>query len=185
MNIENVLTPDAALKSAALDVKNCQQAVENISERRAHQQAVVEDLSGQLKELIASGEWENAQSPENASKECTKLATHLEQEETLLGAMTTAYRCASRDLAVATRNLSVISKRIIKDAALKEEGNVKSALVEALQDFLTCEWAKGGIQSVGAAQYELEKLTQQDSLMQDVEKRMNSIHQSLYEQVAA
>jgi len=188
MSIESTLKPNAAAKIAAERVSACNRVLEELEERRSKQKAVVAAILDQLKEIVIAHRWDTEKSTkgvEKARRECTEITAQLNREASLLGPTDMAYSSARHDLAVAKQRFAEISKEMIKEAALKEEPEAKNTLLAAMNDYFTCRFANGSIQSIGAAQYELEKLAQDQSWMLGVEKRVNSIHQNLYEQAAA
>ncbi len=188
MNIENILKPDAALVAAAENVNERELKLVSLLARRDEQKDVIADWSGQLDELVTARKWESANSSEDAKEakqECAGLTQKLEEERELLDAIDTAIRNNRQDAALAKHRVALLTNAIVKEAALKEEPEVKKNLLNALNDFFACHLARDGIQSIGSAQSELEMLAQDHSLVKGVENQVNSIDRSLRESVAA
>jgi len=188
LNIENMLKPDAALVAAVTNVNERELKLSALFERGGKQKDVIADLSDQLNDLVAACEWVSAKTPEDAKqakRQCANLTEKLEEERELLNAIDTAIRNSRQDIALAKHRVEILTNAIIKEAAVKVEPEARKNLIQAMKDFFACQLAKDGIRSVSTAQHELENLSQDHELVRGVEKRVNSIYQSLRESVAA
>ena len=188
MNIENFCKPDSTLIAAVEDVKERELKLSVLLGRRDKQNGVIADLANRLDDLIASRQWEAANSQQDAKKakqECSDVAERLQDERELLAAINAAIRNSRQEVALANHRVEILTNTIVKEAALQDEPQVKNNLVGAMKEFFACHLAREGARSIGVAQNELEILAQDYTLVKGVERQISSIHQSLRDSVAA